>query len=58
MSKPRKSRSKSRKLVGRLPDLAARADQQVTGGGLATVIANLANMRHESLKAVAQNLRA
>lgn len=25
---------------------------------MATMIANLANMRHESLKAVAQNLRA
>jgi hypothetical protein len=30
----------------------------VSGGLMATVIANLANMRHESLKAVAQNLRA
>lgn len=27
-------------------------------GGMATVITNLANMRHEMLKAVAQNLRS
>lgn len=27
-------------------------------GGMATVITNLANMRHEMLKSVAQNLRA
>lgn len=35
---------------------------RVSGGGtmalMATVITNLANMRHEMLKSVAQNLRA
>ena len=30
----------------------------VSGGLLATTITNLANMRHEMLKAVANNLRA
>ena len=31
---------------------------KAVSGGQATFITNLANMRHESLKAVAQNLRA
>jgi hypothetical protein len=33
-------------------------DHEVRGGLLATVLTNLANMRHEMLKAVAQNLRS
>ena len=38
-------------------DLTPRHAEDVRGG-LATVITNLANMRHEMLKAVAQNLRS
>jgi len=41
-----------------LKDLPASGGQPVKGGGLATVLTNLANLRHESLKAVATNLRA
>ena len=41
--------------------LCAAELDEVSGGTtlrMATVITNLANMRHEALKAVAQNLRA
>jgi len=58
--KPRKSAKKTKGTAKRAAkDLAART--KVVGGDAAlttSVVSNLANMRHESLKAVAQNLRA
>lgn len=42
------------------PDGELKDDQltAVSGGLIATVLTNIANMKHESLKAIAQNLRA
>ena len=58
--KPRKSAKKTKGTAKRaVKDLAART--KVVGGDAAlmtSLVTNLANMRHESLKAVAQNLRA
>ena len=54
--KPRKSAKKATGTAKRaVKDLAART--KVVGGD-ASLVTNLANMRHESLKAIAQNLRA
>jgi hypothetical protein len=52
-----------RKLATKATKAAKRAPKDLTPktsavGGMATVITNLANMRHEMLKSVAQNLRA
>ena len=51
----KQSRSKRNPAVKDLTPLDTKA---VKGGLMATVITNLANMRHEMLKAVAQNLRS
>jgi hypothetical protein len=55
--KPKKSAKKTKGAAKRAArDLTARTS--VVGGDKAALVTNLASMKHESLKAVAQNLRA
>lgn len=51
---------KTRKNAAKLKDMAPKATEEILGGAdglISTVMTNLANMRHEMLKAVARNMK-